>query len=511
MKQQITDVRQNEKGLITPLILMLLTMGTFFLVPSIGMANTALTSKGIQSGQLSEQYARDAGTEFAVWNLIHGTAATTLNEQNPEVEYTVTLNGEAATVTLAWHAEQGSLLVPAAEDDKIRPSSTVVCDKDYDGFDDDCLALPKNLIGMVARYTIFLEQISPETSQGLTIAYDELPARFSYIPGGTFSADSSVITVEPSNVGNGQHPILMWDFQTGLGSPVTFNHGQVKQFSFDVDISKTENRYCNAIYLKPNRENTGKGAAIHVGNPSETDGCQGGGVLTSKYVDTPVVIGNQLTTLTYVANIENFDTSTLHLDSIRDILPQGGFDYLANSASYFLAAAPFDPLVDDFTSTAGHTVLPDTELQWSTLGSGRVQLIWTEPHGGGFPNWSIAPAGQSGDTLVIRFQAQVTLTGSGTYFNEIFAGVGAGCSAPQRLVSVGVFTQGSEDEEYCSRYSWPTSGVVVPSFDIRSESGGITGNGNVVMLTDNGSARLNSWHLNEGRSPFALRDLPRTN
>ena len=125
-----------------------------------------------------------------------------------------------------------------------------------------------------------------------------------------------------------------------------------------------------------------------------------------------------------------------------------------------------------------------------------MQLVWTEPNGGGFPNWSLAQAGQSGDTLVIRFQAQVVITGSGTYFNEIFADVGAGCSAPQRLVSAGVFTQGSEDQEYCSRYSWPTGGGVVPSFDVRSESGGLTGQGNVVMLTDNGSARLNSWHLN---------------
>ena len=156
--KQFTDVRQNEEGLITLLTLMLLTMGTFFLVPGIGMANTALTSKGIQSGLLAEQYARDAGTEFAVWNLIYGAASSTLSEQNPQVEYIVNLNGE----TLAWHAEQGSLLVPAAEDDKIRPSSTVVCDIDHDGFDDDCLALPKNFIGMVARYTIFLEQVSPE-------------------------------------------------------------------------------------------------------------------------------------------------------------------------------------------------------------------------------------------------------------------------------------------------------------------------------------------------------------
>ena len=229
--------------------------------------------------------------------------------------YTVNLNGETSTVTIAWNPTTGSLMVPAAEDDRVRPSVTVVCDKDSDGFDDDCMALPKNVSAMVARYTVFMEQISPETDEGVTIAHDELPDGFSYIPGSTFSADSSMITVEPTNIGSSQHPILKWDFVTGLGGPVTFNHGQVKQLSFDVDIDKNEDRYCNAVYLNPNQEGSGKVSIIQVGTPSETDGCQGGGVLTSKYVDTPVLIPNQLTTITYVANIENVDINTLHLDS----------------------------------------------------------------------------------------------------------------------------------------------------------------------------------------------------
>ena len=95
------DARQNEEGLITLLILMLLMMGTFFLVPGIGMANTALSHKGIQSDILSEQFARDAGTEFAAWNLIYGAAATTLDAQNPETEYTVRArNGPLEVVCL---------------------------------------------------------------------------------------------------------------------------------------------------------------------------------------------------------------------------------------------------------------------------------------------------------------------------------------------------------------------------------------------------------------------------
>lgn len=51
---------------------------------------------------------------------------------------------------------------------------------------------------MVARYTVYLEQISPETENGVTVAYDELPSGFSYIPGSTFSMDESLLAFEPT-------------------------------------------------------------------------------------------------------------------------------------------------------------------------------------------------------------------------------------------------------------------------------------------------------------------------
>ncbi len=290
---------------------------------------------------------------------------------------------------------------------------------------------------MVARYTIFLEQISPQISDGVTVAFDQIPTGFSYIANTTFSADGSMTSIEPTNVGSTQDPILMWDFDTGLGGPVLLAHGQIKEFSFDVNINRSENRYCNSIYLKPNRETTGMVSVVQMGDPSQDDGCQNGGVITSKYINTPVVIANQPTTVTYVINVENFDTSTLAIDSVRDMLPQGGITYVADSATYILAEEPFDPLEDSFTDVSGHYGLPDTELQQSTLASGREQLIWILPHGGASPNWSLAQADNDDSILIIRFQAQATLTGSGTYFNELFADVGSGCSAPQALVSVG--------------------------------------------------------------------------
>ena len=72
IKQHIPKVSQNEKGLIMPLILMLLLLGTLFLVPAIILANPSLLGKRVQSNLLAEQYTLDGGAEFAIWNIIYG-------------------------------------------------------------------------------------------------------------------------------------------------------------------------------------------------------------------------------------------------------------------------------------------------------------------------------------------------------------------------------------------------------------------------------------------------------
>ena len=91
-------------------------------------------------------------------------------------------------------------------------------------------------------------------------------------------------------------------------------------------------------------------------------------------------------------------------------------------------------------------------------------------------------------TSVEWIEAEFTPTESGSYYNEVFVDVS--CSAPSSLISEGVTTQ----DEYCAAYSWPTSGVLVPSYDVRSISGGLTGQGNAVFQTEDG-AQLTSWHI----------------
>ena len=314
--------------------------------------------------------------------------------------------------------------VAGAEDNRIKPSNTVVCDQDGDGFDDDCLNLPENS-GMVARYTVTLEQISPDTNVGLVAIYDELPEKFAFRAGTVASPDNSfpeILSVTPTNIGTAQKQIMRWDLST---SPVYFQQDELKTFTFEADIPDKSDRYCNGIFLKlevlPNEKSSKATTVIAVNTIGE--GCKDGGTAVAKYVDKLVARPKEPTIFTYIVNVENIDSNTLHIASMKDVLPQGGFQWcdpanppsglLCEAPMYKIVDNPFDPVTGDFTDTTGFTNLNDSVETYDTVDD-RWQLFWDGPGGSG---WNISQPGQAGDTFIMRFQAQFTATGSGTYYN----------------------------------------------------------------------------------------------
>ena len=123
----------------------------------MSLVSSSMKSKEVQTSRLNTHYAVDGGTEYAVWEIIYGDAASQLSEEGQESYSTVPLNGVQINTTIRLNgASSGISTIPGSEDNKIRPSMTVECDQDGDGFDDDCLGLP-SVNGMVARYTIYLE------------------------------------------------------------------------------------------------------------------------------------------------------------------------------------------------------------------------------------------------------------------------------------------------------------------------------------------------------------------
>ncbi len=477
----------------------MLSIGSLLITPSMNLVSTSLKSKQIQSSRLNTQYALDGGSEYATWELIYGNAASQLSQNGEESYSTITLNGVQIDTTIRLSgASSGISSIPGSDDNKIRPSMTVECDQDGDGFDDDCLALPR-FNGMVARYTVSLEQISPDISVGLLALYDEFPKGFTLIPGSTTSPDGSlpeIDSVTPTNIESQQWQIWKWDFSS---SPIFFQHGEVKNFTFKATINNNKGRYCNGVFAKmealPN-EKSDRTTQIAVGT-DPPEGCEGGGVYLVKYTDTSLARPNINTIVTYIINVKNIEQNSLHIDSIEDVLPPSGFLYCSpnyppsdqqlscDSPMWKTADEPFDPVSGDFTDVTGFTAYDDPQ-QTFLAGDGRWKLFWDGPGGSG---WGLKQAGDTDDNFILRFQSQVTPTSSGTYFNEAFANVN--CSAPSSLIAEGVTSQA----EYCAAYSWPTSGVVVPSYDVRTVSGALAGQG-VLVITGASTAQFTSWHMN---------------
>lgn len=490
-------MRTGERGYMLVIVLIVLAIGSTSIVPVMNLVQTGLTSNRVQTTQLNVQYAGDAGSEFAIWQLRYGDATTVLTADGEEVVYTVDINGTETVVVIRLNGAL-SQLSPSqgAEDNRTRAYASVVCARDGDGvFDDDCLNLPGSTAGMLAKYTVYLEQISPDTAVGVTAVYNELPSGFDWSPAlnPVDSLDGSFPEIEsasPVNIGSSQNQVWKWD----LSSPVFFTQGQVRQFTFVAGIGTNQGDHCDRVFLKmqslPN-ESSGPVAVVRVG--SSTKGCPNGGTLAAKYVDRLLALPNQTTVFTYIISIENLEKNSQHIEQIKDVLPAGLLycdgpavgdpSQSCDPTLYRFADDPFDPTTDSFSSISGYVALPAPVE--TARPDNRWELVWDGPGGAG---WGLAQARQPGDTFIMRFQAEFTPTESGAYYNELFVDVS--CSAPSSLIAEGVTTQ----EEYCASYSWPTSGVLVPSYDVRSITGGITAQGNAV-LEDAGGAQLTSWHI----------------
>ena len=96
---------QDQSGAALILVLMLLAMGTLLLIPMLGFTFTAQASGQVQTRLLKEQYSRDAGSEYAVWQLIHGGATALLNNEGEETTFPLELNGVSTTVRIRLQAE----------------------------------------------------------------------------------------------------------------------------------------------------------------------------------------------------------------------------------------------------------------------------------------------------------------------------------------------------------------------------------------------------------------------
>ena len=453
---------RKQAGQAFILVLILLAIGAVLVVPSLRLTGTALMNSPIVERQIKGLYAADAAQEYILWKLMYAGFGGEFFNDGDKIEYAFYVCGEVpVAITIIMRAKEGEGGTTLATDDKIKPTKTVVPNTVPDGS------------SRTYTYTINLEQLSEDTSQGLDAVYDILPDDFDdtdYVTGSsTWSVDDGPpqSIPDPSFEVVGGQVRLQWpasyDYETGTGgfsSPMrNFTTRQVKELSFQVTGGLLPNRtYYNWVVLKPWNTVSGYSGAIIVGNGS---GSEGGMLFLSKISNPQVIQPRVETDIEYTLNITNLSGHTQQIQEITDYLPPG-FNYIGPSSGI----TTFDP-----------------QLSLENLnGADRWVLKWTTAEFPGGNAVSIAAE----ETLTLTFWALASREVSGSYYNEVI--VIPNETLPQIFDEIGV-----DYGDFNANYSWNTGAVIVPAYDTSSDAEGITIDSNMALIL--GGITITSWHV----------------
>ena len=294
-------------------------------------------------------------------------------------------------------------------------------------------------------------------------------------PGG----EEPVLVVGYTILGGSELQTIEWIFEPDLD----FDYGQERTLSFQSIVNPTDDTmYWNAAIIQPNNSYTGFTANITVGNPPDT-GIPGSGATVTKTADPQIVYAGIPTLVTYVISITNNDTGEFNkLDYIEDWLPVG-FSYVVGSATL---EWPDLNSTDNpaFQTYGSYHNIGDFEPDFTDDPSGRLVLKWHgKPSANGlFPGDDKLlhdrpfPAGV---TYTQTFQASANVSISGNYPNEVFT-----------KLKDNLFDRGLDPGDMI--YSWPTGEVVVPAYDILTETEHTILRSNAA-ITQAGII-LRSWH-----------------
>jgi len=453
--------RKREGGQAFILVLILLAIGALLVVPALRLTTTSLKSSQVIGKEVRALYAADGAQEYVLWKLVYQGFGSQFTEDGQEANLAVDICGYPVDVTVIMRAVEGEGGVNLATDHTIRPMKSV------------SPATVPNDIPETFTYTISLEQLSDNNTQGLDCVYDILPTGFgngSYVPGSSYlSVDGgpweSLGDPLAEYLGYGGQERLRWPASGNFASPIRdFAVRQVKELKFQVTGELPKNTVqCNWVVLKPWDTVSGRQAAIIVGNPAEPDVCSAGGLLDVEKFSYPEVIQPGVEAdIAYTVNITNQDGFTNQVQSITDYLPPG-FEYTVNSTS---GLTPYNPQVT---------------LE-NLNGADRYVLRWTTDEFPGGNAVSIA----EGETLSLYFQARTTKDVSGSYYNEVL--VIPNVPVPKIFSDIGV-----TGEEYYACYSWNSGAVIVPAYDSRTDAEQIIIEANMALIL--GGVSITSWQI----------------
>ncbi len=473
-------MRKKQAGQAFILVLIVLAIGAVLVVPSLRLTGTALMNSPIVERQIKGLYAADAATEYILWKLAYAGFGGEFEYDGQEIDYSFYVCDVPVGVRIIMRATEGQGGLTLATDDVIRPTKTVDCE----GLGG---VIPDDWLGTVT-YTIRLEQLSNDTSQGLDAVYDVLPTAFL---GPDYVLDSSKLRVDGGEWVDFPDPFvddsfggqvrLRWPASGDFSSPMRdFEVRQVKEIRFElVHEFKGEDKdrlFYNWVLLKQGELNTlsGPQAPITVGDGTNPEG---GLLETSKTCDPQIIQPGVLTPVEYTISITNLDGNVHQIQSLTDYLPPG-FDYSTNIGPP-AEPEPYAVYHPDSTLPSGITTSNPNEITILTKegAEDRYRLYWEFS-----PAISIA----SGQTLTLTFWALASREVSGSYYNEFVVIPNTPIPSIFRPSDMNVTY-----EDFNATYSWNTGTVIVPAYDTSSEAEGITINANMALIL--GGITITSW------------------
>ncbi len=464
---------KKQAGQAFILVLIVLAIGAVLVVPSLRLTSTALMGTPTVERHTKGLYAADAATEYILWKLAYDGLGSQFENDGDSAEFNFYVCDVPVGITIVMRATEGAGGITLATDDVIKPTKTVAVEEYPEWSNPDGSVNVPDGSSRTYTYTINLEQLSENTSQGLDAVYDILPDDFTATDYVTGSSTWSVDGEPPQSIPDPSFEVvtgqvrLQWpasyDYATGIGgfsSPMRdFTSRQVKELSFQVYGNLLPNRtYYNWVVLKPWNTVSGYSGAIITGDGS---GAEGGMLFLSKISNPQIIQPGIETDIEYTINITNLSGHTQQIQEVTDYLPPG-FDYIG--------------------STSGITDL-DPQLSLENInGVDRWVLKWTTAE---FPNGN-AVSIASNETLPLIFWARTTRDVSGSYYNEALV-------TPDEILPPIFSGIGVDYGDFNTNYSWNSGAVIVPAYDTSSDAEGITITSNMALIL--GGITITSWQV----------------
>ncbi len=476
-------MRKGQSGQAFILVLILLAIGALTIVPALRLTDTELQSSRLIEQKTKALYAASAAQEWVLWALTNPDYVATM-EMGVTREEQIDVCGITVDISIIMLAVEGTGAVELATEDKIKPTKTVDT-----GFVPDYWVPDRRLNDYL--YTIKLDHLSSDTSEGLDAIYDLPPGGISaYIGPTEMRVDGGewMTVPDPDSSQLVSKGYLKWpaeydkDTHTGAFSSNPAFYGmenfaarEVKELRFWVRGTLANNdTHSNWVVLKmENGTNTlsGPQAPIKVGgDPDIPPVSEGHSVLEVTKESFPsVILPGVIQEVTYIISITNMYTQTRNIETIIDYLPPGfAYDEFLGSE---LDGEPIEILDPDVpTDPEDVNGVPRYPVQWSTTQFGGSDL-------------SIG----SGKTLELTFKARTTQEVSGSYYNEVVVLLRE-TGLPPGFADVGV-TQ----VDYVANYSWTTGAVMVPAFDSEANADGTIIDTNLSLVA--GGVSFSSWKI----------------